>query len=120
RMDGFVNVAYDTAFDNEADNGLMLIAYDNGFDRVDAVVKAGGWRVLFERLAYSATAVALSLAAGEDDISILPLGLNNHERAIALGLAYLGGEGRTIDRRVLPLSPRGTLPGFASLSLRKQ
>lgn len=120
RDSAIMTTAYNPAFDDEADNGLMLVCFDNGFDRLDEVMSLGGWRVLRERLAYALVTMAVQEYNGAGNISMLPLGLEPHDRAVALGLAFLGGPAKTIDRKLLPPSAPGTLPAFPGLSLRKQ
>jgi hypothetical protein len=96
------------------------MAEEDSFAPWDAL-PAGAWRVLFERFAYCSTVVAVNLAAGRASIDRVPAGLSSQAQARALLLRYLLGPGRTIDRKVLPLSAPGTAPPFpASTPIRRQ
>jgi hypothetical protein len=111
---------YDTAFDGDADLALTHLAQTDNFAAWDRL-SAGAWRVLQERLVYSGVVVMLQKAEGAEVIGGLPEGLDRQSRARALLLRFLLGEARTIDRRVLPARPDGSLPTFpADTKLRRQ
>jgi hypothetical protein len=120
KFDVLQDVPYSTAFDEEADIALMALAMRNSFDAMDGT-SAGAWRVLYERLSYTQVVMLANEAAKKPVISRLPEGLSETEQAIAIGLQFLLGGARTIDRRLLPKSKPGKLPPFpASTSLRRQ
>lgn len=119
RNDAIKLVAYNTAFDGEADGALAHLARFDTFDGWNEM-SAGAWRVISERLLYAETVAAANEAHGEPVIAHLPVGLDRKSRARALLLMFLLGGARTIDRRLLPERPDGSLPPFpGTLPLRK-
>ena len=117
RIEAIAATPYLRRFDGEADEGLAQLARFDGFDAWDGM-SAGAWRVLYERLAYAEVVALTNEAAGNPVIAHLPAGLDVQSRARALLLQFLLGGARSIDRRLLPRSPRGAaapLPGSTSL-----
>lgn len=120
RYDVINSVAYDTAFDGEADGALSHMARFDTFDGWDRL-SAGGWRVISERLLWSETVIAANAAEGTKVIAQLPRGLDRQSQSRALMLMYLLGGGRTIDPRMLRKRPDGRFPAFPSeRPIRKQ
>ena len=111
RMDAIKAVPYSTDFDDSADEALVSMAMTDSFEGWDAI-NAGTWRVLHERFLYCSTVVAANMAAGTAVIDRVPAGLSLEATSRALLLKYLLGHGRTIDRKVLPLSGPGTVLQF--------
>lgn len=120
RLDVIKATPYSKQFDVTADGALGAMAMTDSFASWEEM-PAGAWRVLYERFVYCSTVVAANMAAGTPVIDQVPAGLAPEKTARALLLRYLLGHGRTIDRRVLPLSAPGTLPPFpASIPIRRQ
>jgi hypothetical protein len=119
RMDVIKATLYSTDFDEAADEALIQMATEDSFAAWDAL-PAGVWRVLHERLTYCSVVIAVNMAKGTPIIDRVPSGLPPQARARALLLRYLLGEGRNIDRQMLPLSAPGTAPPFpASTPIRR-
>ena len=121
RYDAINTTRYSMEFDNVADGALAQMAMSDSFAGWEEL-PAGGWRVISERLLYSEVVLGV-MAAKEQGTVIdrLPLGLTKERQAKALLLKYLLGHGRTIDRKVLPTRPDGSLPEFpAAQTLRRQ
>ena len=119
RMDGFTNVPYNTAFDDEADGALAHMARFDTFERWGEL-SAGAWRVLYERFVYAQAVVLANEAAKEPVIGHLPVGLDRDAQSKALLLKFLLGGARTIDRELLPPTADGSLPTLpAGTPLRK-
>ncbi|NNV23918.1 hypothetical protein EHE22_26580 [Ochrobactrum pseudogrignonense] len=119
RYDAIKLVPYDTAFDDEVDGALAHMARFDTFDGWDKM-SAGAWRVMSERLSYAEAVVLANEAHKEPAIAHLPIGLDRQSRARALLLMFLLGGARSIDRRLLPKQPDGSLPSFpATLLLQK-
>lgn len=120
RMDAIAATPYSTDFDEISDQALGAMAMSDSFDLWDAM-PAGAWRVLYERFLYCSVVVAANMAAGTDVIDRVPSGLSSQATARALLLRYLLGHGRTIDRKLLPLSAPGTAPPYpVSATIRRQ
>lgn len=112
-------VSYDTSFDEEADNALCGLARSDSFATWNRLT-AGAWRVLWERLAYAEAVMLANEVAGERVITHLPRGLDWQSRSRALGLQFLLGGAKTIDRRLLASTAPGALPTLpASTSSRR-
>lgn len=116
RFDAIRATRYSTAFDDEADRALMHMARHDTMDGWERMT-AGAWRVMYERLAYCEIVALANEAAKKPFIAHLPVGLDRQSQGRALLLMFLLGHGRTIDRRLLPQSPDGSLPAFPSTSL---
>lgn len=120
RSDVISATPYSTDFDEAADEALARMAMEDSFASWDGI-SAGAWRVLHERLVYCSVVVSANLVAGSEVIVHLPSGLSPKVRARALLLRYLLGHGRTIDRRLLPKSLRGSAQPFpVSAPIRRQ
>lgn len=120
RSSAIRSTRYDPAFDEEADGALAHMARFDSFDGWERM-SAGAWRVMNERLLYAATVATANEAAANPVIAHLPAGLDRQSRARALMLMFLLGGARTIDRRLLPAKPDGSLPEFpANTRLRRQ
>ena len=120
KTDAIAAVPYAQSFDDEADFALVMLARDDAFDAFQTR-SAGAWRVLYERLVFAETVLLVNEVRLNAVIGRLPVGLAEEQQSRALGLMFLLGGARTIDRRLLPRSKPGTLPSFpASTSLRLQ
>ncbi len=120
RHDAIEATKYSKRFDGEADGALSYLATENETDGWDKM-SAGAWRVLQERLTYCLIVICANKYEKVDVIDRLPAGLDRKEQSNALLLKYLLGHGRTVDRKVLPVSKPGTAPAFPpDMKLRKQ
>jgi hypothetical protein len=121
RWDAITAVAFNEAFDDEADGALAECAISDSFAGWEAL-SAGGWRVLSDRLLYCELVLSVQWAREpETIIDRLPRGLSADRQTKALLLKYLLGHGRTIDRHVLPIKQTNTFPAVpATLTLRRQ
>ena len=121
RWDAMMSVKYNDAFDEEADNALANLAMTDSFVAWEQL-SAGTWRVLVERLQYCEVVLAANMAVVPNSISNrLPIGLTRDQEARALLLRYLLGQGRTIDRQILPVKERRTFIALSpSQALRSQ
>lgn len=119
RMPAIEATPYSTSFDAEADGALVRMAETESFDAWESL-SAGAWRVLQERLTYVEIAAAVNDLKGTEVFTLVPSGLAREQQARVVLLILLLSEGKTIDRRVLPLSKPGTAPTFpAGQTLRK-
>ena len=119
RYDAIKAVPYSPAFDEEADGALAQMAITDSFDGWEGL-SSGAWRVMSERLQYTEVVILANEVQGSEVIAHLPLGLDRRSRVRALLLMFLLGGGRTIDRRLLPARPDGSLPAFPSTQTLKR
>lgn len=111
---------YNTSYDAEADAALAYLAQHNSFAAWDQM-SAGAWRIINERLIYTAVVFAANEAARNPVIAHHPIGLDRQSSARALMLEFLLGGARIIDRKLLREKPDGSLPEFpASTIVRPQ
>ena len=108
RFDAINATPYDTAFDERADNMLMHLGSNDDFTDWDQGGD-GAFRVLFERLMLTEVVMAAILVKKTPVITRIPLGMSEHQQAVALLLMYLLGPSRVIDRAILPARPPGHL-----------